>query len=98
MQTNHIIRQEKRRVQPNRGNTRQQARQARLHRHTFILMIASSIVFVVTSLPISLRQIITAYQVSLGIITDISSSVTQEAVLTVLLTLNYTVSQDFRTV
>ena len=90
--THYILRREKRRVQPTRSQTRQKTHQRRLHQHMFILMIISSVVFCLTCLPISFRQIITSFQVLTGVVTDPSENMNQGAIFTLLLTLNYTVS------
>ncbi|CAF4344572.1 unnamed protein product, partial [Adineta steineri] len=69
-----------------------QLRQARLHRQMLILMISSIMIFFVTTLPVNLRQIVGAYEVSTGQNTDINKIVSDTAILTVLLSLNYTIN------
>jgi hypothetical protein len=60
-----------------------------------LLMITSTILFCATTLPISVRQIITASYVAAGMTSGVNNSITQEAVLLILLSLNYAVSGFF---
>ncbi|CAF1062930.1 unnamed protein product [Adineta steineri] len=85
------IQKTKSRIQTIGTNQPQQLRQARLHRQMLILMISSIMIFFVTTLPVNLRQIVGAYEVSTGQNTDINKIVSDTAILTVLLSLNYAI-------
>ncbi|CAF3791569.1 unnamed protein product [Adineta steineri] len=85
------IQKTKSRIQTIGMNQPQQLRQARLHRQMLILMISSIMIFFVATLPVNLRQIVGAYEVSTGQNTDINKIVSDTAILTVLLSLNYAI-------
>lgn len=57
-----------------------------------LLMISSIIIFFVTTLPVCLRRIAAAYEINIGITTDLNQIVNDTAILTILLSLNYAVS------
>jgi hypothetical protein len=88
----YTIKKARNRVQPTGINQPQQLRRERLQRHMLLLMISRIIIFFATTIPVSLRRIIGAYQVNIGKIIDISDIANQTAILTVLLSLNYAVS------
>ncbi|CAF1084898.1 unnamed protein product [Adineta steineri] len=73
-------------------NQPQQLRQARLHRQMLILMISSIMIFFVTTLPVSIRQIVAAYEISAGKTTDLIKIISDTSILTILLTLNYAIN------
>jgi hypothetical protein len=62
-----------------------------------LLMITSTILFCATTLPVIVQQIITAFYVAAGMTSGVNDSITQEAVLLILLSLNYAVSGFFST-
>ena len=88
----YLLRQDSSRVQPVNGLSRQSLRKSRLQRHMLLLTITSTMLFCATTLPISLRQIVTSFFIAAGITSGVNDSITQEAVLTILLTINYAVS------
>jgi hypothetical protein len=91
----HVIKKMKNRVQPTGTNRPQQPRQESLHRQMLIMMAASIIIFFATTLPVSIRRIMAAYELSIGKSTDLTTIVRDTGILTVLLTLNYAVSHSF---
>jgi hypothetical protein len=60
-----------------------------------LLMITSTILFCATTLPISVRQIITAFSVFASVTGGVNDSITPEAVLMILLCVNHAVSSFF---
>ncbi|CAF0984722.1 unnamed protein product [Adineta steineri] len=83
------IQKTKSRIQTVAMNQPQQLRQARLHRQMLILMISSILIFFVTTLPVSIHQIIAAYAYLANTAIDENKIVNDTAILTVLLSLNY---------
>ncbi|CAF3895016.1 unnamed protein product [Adineta steineri] len=86
------IQKTKSRIQTVAMNQPQQLRQARLHRQMLILMISSILIFFVTTLPVSIHQIIAAYAYLANTAIDENKIVNDTAILTVLLSLNYAIN------
>ncbi|CAF4340510.1 unnamed protein product, partial [Adineta steineri] len=86
------IQKTKSRIQTLAMNQPQHLRQARLHRQMLILMVSSIIIFFVTTLPVSIRQIVAAYAISANTAAPLEPIVNDTAILTVLLSFNYAVS------
>ncbi|CAF1003349.1 unnamed protein product [Adineta steineri] len=86
------IQKTKSRIQTVGTNQPQQLRQARLHRQMLILMISSIMIFFITTLPVSIRLIVAAYEVSIGKTTNINKIVRDTGILTILLNLNYAIN------
>ena len=84
------------RVRPVGNVHHRSLRKSRLQRHMLLLMITSTMLFCATTLPISLRQIVTSFFIAAGVTSGVNDSITQEAVLTILLTANYAVSISHR--
>ena len=89
----HVIRKEKMRVQPQLITTddRRRQRQERLQAQMLLLAISSIVIFVVTTLPINLRRIVAAYEISLNGVTNLFDIVTHTGILTIVVSLNYAV-------
>lgn len=87
-----MLKQDNTRVQPRNNNNSRSLRKSRLQRHMLLLMFTSTTLFCATTLPISLRQIITSFYVAAGVTTGVNESIPQEAVLTIILSINYAVS------
>ncbi|CAF1085229.1 unnamed protein product [Adineta steineri] len=88
----HAIQKTKSRIQTVGMNQPQQLRQARLHRQMLILMISSIMIFFITTLPVSIRQIVAAYAIFANTTIDENEIVNETAILTVLLSLNYAIN------
>ncbi|CAF1003366.1 unnamed protein product [Adineta steineri] len=86
------IQKTKSRIQTVAMNQPQQLRQARLHRQMLILMIYSIMIFVVTTLPVSIHQIVAAFEFLANTAIDENRIVNDTAILTVLLSLNYAIN------
>ena len=86
----YVLQKAKRRVQPG-GVT--QLRRDRLQRQMLLLMLSSIMIFLFTTLPVSVRQIISAYDVMMNKQTNFTETINHTAIFTILLNLNYAVSQ-----
>ncbi|CAF1085247.1 unnamed protein product [Adineta steineri] len=86
------IQKTKSRIQAVAMNQPQQLRNERLHRQMLILMISSIIIFFVTTLPVSIRQIAAAYAISANKATPLEPIINDLAILTVLLSFNYAIN------
>jgi hypothetical protein len=86
------IRKTRNRVQQIRKNPRQQLRQERLHRQMLLLTISSILIFITTTIPVNLREVVAAYEITYNHATDFTEIIFQTAILNVLLTVNYSVS------
>ncbi|CAF0984662.1 unnamed protein product [Adineta steineri] len=86
------IQKTKSRIQTVVMNQPQQLRQARLHRQMLILMISSIMIFFVTTLPVSIRLIVAAYEISVGKTTNLIKIISDTGILTILLSLNYAIN------
>ncbi|CAF4476037.1 unnamed protein product [Rotaria sp. Silwood2] len=87
-----LIHKEKKRIQPVNSNIHERTRQTRLQRHMLILMISSAILFLATTLPISISQITNAYLLGTNAHVDLNEIINEEAVVNLLLDFNYAVS------
>jgi hypothetical protein len=90
----HVIRKEKMRVQPQlftTGDQRKQ-RQERLQAQMLLLAICNIVIFVATTLPINLRRIVAAHEIAVNGVTNLYEIVTHTGILTILVSLNYAVS------
>lgn len=88
----YVIQKTKGRVQPTGINQPQQLRRERLQRQMLLLMISRIMIFFVTTLPVSIRRIMAAYEITIGKTSNLSQIVNDTGILTVLLSLNYAVS------
>ncbi|CAF0984705.1 unnamed protein product [Adineta steineri] len=86
------IQKTKSRIQTVAMNQPQQLRQARLHRQMLILMISSIMIFFVTTLPVSIRQIVAAYAIFANTAINENEIVNDTAILTILLSFNYAIN------
>ncbi|CAF4506616.1 unnamed protein product, partial [Rotaria sp. Silwood2] len=86
-----LIHKEKKRIQPVNSNIHERTRQTRLQRHMLILMISSAILFLATTLPISISQITNAYLLGTNAHVDLNEIINEEAVVNLLLDFNYAV-------
>jgi hypothetical protein len=59
-------------------------------------MISSIMIFFITTLPVSLRRIVAAYEITIGKATSITDIVNDTAILTILLSFNYAVSHFYQ--
>ena len=74
------------------GNDAVRARQDRLQRQMLLLTISSVVIFISTTLPANIRVIVATFQISLSGVTDLGTIITQTAILTILQSFNYGVS------
>ena len=68
------------------------ARRERLNRQMLTMMAVNVLTFFVTTLPVNIRRIITAYQMSFVSKINLQNTVNEMGGLTVLLTMNHAVS------
>ena len=87
-----VIQKSKNRIKPTGVNQPHQIRRKRLHRQMLLLMISSILIFFSTTIPVSLRRIVAAYQINIGKVVSLTDIINDTAILTVLLSLNYAVS------
>ncbi|UJR09475.1 hypothetical protein I4U23_013713 [Adineta vaga] len=87
-----ILKQGRRSVQPVGITNGISTRKSRLQRHMLLSITTSTILFCATTLLISVRQIITAFYVAAGMTSGVNDSITQEAVLLILLSLNHAIN------
>ncbi|CAF4173518.1 unnamed protein product [Adineta steineri] len=87
-----IIHKEKKRIQPRSTNNHARIRQARLQRNMLLLMISSAVLFLSTTLPISVCQIINAYRLAANLGVDINEVINEEAIVNLVLAFNYAVT------
>ena len=83
------MRRRKMRVQPVEPSGRRT--NERLQRQMLLLMIASVVIFFITTLPMNLRRIAGAYEIAVYHVTDLHEIVIHTSILTVLATVNYAV-------
>ncbi|CAF1421090.1 unnamed protein product [Adineta steineri] len=88
-----ITHKEKKRIQPRSTNNHARIRQARLQRNMLLLMISSAVLFLSTTLPISVCQIINAYRLAANLGVDINEVINEEAIVNLVLAFNYAATQ-----
>ena len=71
--------------------------QERLNRQMLVLMVVNVLTFFATTLPINIRRSITAYQASIASESNLQNIVNEMGSLTMLLTMNHAVRQQFYT-
>ncbi|CAF1361545.1 unnamed protein product [Adineta steineri] len=86
-----IIHKEKKRIQPSITDNHAHRRQARLQRNMLLLMISSAVLFLSTTLPISVSQIVNAYRLAANVGVDINEVINEEAIVNLVLAFNYAV-------
>lgn len=91
----YIIRKKKARTQPENTNNPVPAKQTRLQRQMLLLMISSVILFMATTLPMSIFQITNAYLLGAHVPIDMNQIINEESVVNLLIIFNYAVSSLF---
>lgn len=87
-----IIHKEKKRIHPIKTSNGAHIRQTRLQRHMLLLMISSAVLFLGTTLPISVSQITNAYRLAANADVDMNEIINEEAIVNLVLDFNYAVS------
>jgi uncharacterized paraquat-inducible protein A len=88
----HVITRDKMRVQPIVVSEARRQRQERLQGQMLLLSISSVVIFVATSLPISIRRVYGAYEIAAHHVTNLYDIVSHNGILTVVASVNYAVS------